>query len=129
MPLPSLESYKWELLYLICPYLYSIKSDNLFSCLGKKGLFSLEIECVVDNQYQNTLLQVWKGQGSRKWKHGQHDGFFVQFESPSLRQLWFIPSSSEMGQTVCRFSLSLLLSLSVSLFHSILSFMSVMNDY
>ncbi|XP_054820557.1 LOW QUALITY PROTEIN: serine/threonine-protein phosphatase T [Prosopis cineraria] len=46
--------------------------------------------------------QVWKGQGSRRWKHGQNDGFFVQFESPSLRKLWFIPSSNEMGQTLCR---------------------------
>ncbi|GKV42372.1 hypothetical protein SLEP1_g49783 [Rubroshorea leprosula] len=41
-------------------------------------------------------------QGSMKWKHGQHDGFFVQFESPSLRRLWFIPSSYEKGQTLCR---------------------------
>ncbi|MBA0733423.1 hypothetical protein Gogos_017444 [Gossypium gossypioides] len=46
--------------------------------------------------------QVWKGQGSRKWKHGQHDGFFVQFESPLLRKLWFISSSNEMGKTLCR---------------------------
>ncbi|MBA0849848.1 hypothetical protein Goshw_021481 [Gossypium schwendimanii] len=46
-------------------------------------------------------LQVWKGQGSRKWKHGQHDGFFVQFESPLLRKLWFISSSNEMGKTLC----------------------------
>ncbi|XP_028771585.1 LOW QUALITY PROTEIN: stress-induced-phosphoprotein 1-like [Neltuma alba] len=46
--------------------------------------------------------QVWKGQGSRRWKHGQNDGFFVQFESPSLRKLWFIASSNEMGQTLCR---------------------------
>ncbi|XP_050220284.1 U-box domain-containing protein 70 [Mercurialis annua] len=46
--------------------------------------------------------QVWKGQGSRKWKHGQQDGFFVQFESPFLRQVWFIASSNEKGQTLCR---------------------------
>ncbi|KAK4587408.1 hypothetical protein RGQ29_024210 [Quercus rubra] len=58
--------------------------------------------CVVAPKSIISYPQVWKGQGSRKWKHGQHDGFFVQFESPSLRQLWFIPSSSEMGQTVCR---------------------------
>ncbi|CAM8919467.1 unnamed protein product [Rhodiola kirilowii] len=45
---------------------------------------------------------VWKGQGTRKWKHGQHDGFFVQFESPNIRKLWFIPSSSEKGQLLCR---------------------------
>jgi hypothetical protein len=77
-------------------------------------MFNLEIHGVVDNRYQITSLQVWKGQGSRKWKHGQHDGFFVQFESPSLRKLWFIPSSNEMGQTLCRF-LSLSLSLSCML--------------
>ncbi|KAL0388554.1 UNVERIFIED_CONTAM: Stress-induced-phosphoprotein 1 [Sesamum radiatum] len=46
--------------------------------------------------------KVWKGQGSRKWKHGQNDGFFFQFESPSLRKIWFIPSSTEKGQTLCR---------------------------
>lgn len=52
------------------------------------------------------FLQVWKGQGSRKWRHGQQDGFFVQFETPFVRKLWFIPSSNELGQTLCR-SLSL----------------------
>lgn len=46
--------------------------------------------------------QVWKGQGSRKWKHGQNDGFFVQFECSSTRKLWFIPSSTERGKTLCR---------------------------
>ncbi|XP_051130732.1 uncharacterized protein LOC127251170 isoform X2 [Andrographis paniculata] len=46
--------------------------------------------------------QVWKGQGSRKWKHGQNDGFFFQFESPLLRKIWFIPSSNEKGRTLCR---------------------------
>nr|XP_010910794.1 U-box domain-containing protein 70 isoform X1 [Elaeis guineensis] len=46
--------------------------------------------------------QVWKGQGSRKWKLGHSDGFFVQFESPVLRKLWFIPSSTEKGRTLCR---------------------------
>ena len=51
--------------------------------------------------------QVWKGQGSRKWKLGQNDGIFVQFESPSIRNVWFIPSSKEKGQTLCRFFLSL----------------------
>ncbi|KAG5587882.1 hypothetical protein H5410_048316 [Solanum commersonii] len=49
-----------------------------------------------------TSLGVWKGQGSRKWKHGQNDGIFVQFESPLVRRLWFIPSSTEKGKTLCR---------------------------
>ncbi|CAI9762642.1 unnamed protein product [Fraxinus pennsylvanica] len=47
---------------------------------------------------------VWKGQGSRKWKHGHNDGFFIQFESPLLRRLWFVPSSTEKGQILCRYT-------------------------
>lgn len=62
--------------------------------------------------YAYCTLQVWKGQGSRKWKHGQSDGFFVQFESHSLQKLWFIPSSTEKGQSLCR---SVYLPLSVCL--------------
>ncbi|KAK9289192.1 hypothetical protein L1049_017666 [Liquidambar formosana] len=58
--------------------------------------------CLVAPKSIISYPQVWKGQGSRKWKHGQHDGFFVQFESPSLRKLWFIPSSIEKGRTLCR---------------------------
>ncbi|KDP40222.1 hypothetical protein JCGZ_02220 [Jatropha curcas] len=58
--------------------------------------------CLVVPKSIMSYPQVWKGQGSRKWKHGQHDGFFVQFESPFLRKLWFIPSSNEKGQTLCR---------------------------
>ncbi|KAG2728192.1 hypothetical protein I3760_01G194000 [Carya illinoinensis] len=58
--------------------------------------------CLVTPKSIISYPQVWRGQGSRKWKYGQHDGFFVQFESPSLRNLWFIPSSNEMGQTLCR---------------------------
>lgn len=55
-----------------------------------------------------SFMQVWKGQGIRKWRHGQNDGFFVQLESPVLRILWFIPTSNEKGQALCR---SLFLSL------------------
>ncbi|KAK8706471.1 hypothetical protein V6N13_050036 [Hibiscus sabdariffa] len=58
--------------------------------------------CLVAPKSIIAYPQVWKGQGSRKWKHGQHDGFFVQFESPLLRKLWFIASSNEMGKTLCR---------------------------
>ncbi|OAY27988.1 stress-induced-phosphoprotein 1 [Manihot esculenta] len=58
--------------------------------------------CLVVPKSIISYPQVWKGQGSRKWKHGQHDGFFVQLESPFLRKLWFIPSTSEKGQTLCR---------------------------
>ncbi|KAF2284262.1 hypothetical protein GH714_020124 [Hevea brasiliensis] len=58
--------------------------------------------CLVVPKSIISYPQVWKGQGSRKWKHGQHDGFFVQLECPFLRKLWFIPSTSEKGQTLCR---------------------------
>lgn len=58
--------------------------------------------CLVAPKSIISYPQVWRGQGSRKWKHGQHDGFFVQFESPFLRKLWFVPSSVAEGQTLCR---------------------------
>ncbi|XP_026456983.1 U-box domain-containing protein 70-like [Papaver somniferum] len=58
--------------------------------------------CLVVPKNIISYPQVWKGQGSRKWKHGQSDGFFVQLELPCLRKLWFISSSTEKGRTVCR---------------------------
>ncbi|PIA31664.1 hypothetical protein AQUCO_04900161v1 [Aquilegia coerulea] len=58
--------------------------------------------CLVTPKSIISYPQVWKGQGSRKWKHGQTDGFFVQFESPVLRKLWFVPSSTEKGRILCR---------------------------
>lgn len=58
--------------------------------------------CLVTPKSIMSYPQVWKGQGSRKWRHGQQDGFFVQFETPFVRKLWFIPSSNELGQTLCR---------------------------
>lgn len=58
--------------------------------------------CLVAPKSIISYPQVWKGQGSRKWKHGQNDGFFCQFESSLLRKVWFIPSSSEKGQKLCR---------------------------
>ncbi|GMP56345.1 hypothetical protein CsSME_00020873 [Camellia sinensis var. sinensis] len=73
--------------------------------------------CLVAPKSIISYPQVWKGQGSRKWKHGQNDGFFVQFESPLSRKLWFVPSSTEKGQILCR-SLSFSLSLSLSHTHT-----------
>lgn len=68
---------------------YAEDSFSLAACLVvPKGLISYP--------------QVWKGQGSRKWRHVQQDGFFIQFESPFMRKMWFIPSSTELGQTICR---------------------------
>lgn len=58
--------------------------------------------CLVTPKSIISYPQVWKGQGSRKWKLGHSDGFFVQFESPLLRKLWFVPSSTEKGRTLCR---------------------------
>ncbi|OAY79511.1 stress-induced-phosphoprotein 1 [Ananas comosus] len=58
--------------------------------------------CLVAPKSIISYPQVWKGQGSRKWKLGQSDGFFVQFESPFIRKLWFVPSSTEKGRTLCR---------------------------
>ncbi|KAL8260177.1 hypothetical protein R6Q59_028130 [Mikania micrantha] len=58
--------------------------------------------CLIVPKNAISYPQVWKGQGPRKWKHGQSDGFFVELESPFIRKEWFIPSSSEKGQILCR---------------------------
>ncbi|XP_062204463.1 uncharacterized protein LOC133906536 [Phragmites australis] len=58
--------------------------------------------CMVAPKSIISYPQVWKGQGSRKWKLDQSDGFFVQFESPTLRKIWFVPSTTEKGRTLCR---------------------------
>ncbi|KAF3325223.1 stress-induced-phosphoprotein 1 [Carex littledalei] len=58
--------------------------------------------CMVAPKSDISYPQVWKGQGSRKWKLSQSDGFFVQFESSVLRKQWFVPSSSEKGRTLCK---------------------------
>ncbi|KAL9255322.1 Stress-induced-phosphoprotein 1-like protein [Drosera capensis] len=58
--------------------------------------------CLVAPKSIIAYPQVWKGEGAKKWKHGKNDGFFVQFESPTLRKLWFIASLTELGQTFCK---------------------------
>nr|XP_015619954.1 uncharacterized protein LOC4352735 isoform X2 [Oryza sativa Japonica Group] len=58
--------------------------------------------CMVAPKSAISYPQVWKGQGSRKWKLDQSDGFFVQFESPILRKIWFVPSTTEKGRVLCR---------------------------
>ncbi|KAK3140179.1 hypothetical protein QOZ80_5AG0397170 [Eleusine coracana subsp. coracana] len=58
--------------------------------------------CMVAPKSIISYPQVWKGQGSRKWKLDQSDGFFVQFESPLLRKIWFVPCTTEKGRTLCR---------------------------
>ncbi|WVY96330.1 hypothetical protein V8G54_028481 [Vigna mungo] len=78
--------------------------SNCFSFLRQYAEESFsKAACLVTPKSIIAYPQVWKGQGSRKWKHAHSDGFFVQFESPSLRKLFFIASSNEKGQTLCRF--------------------------
>lgn len=76
---------------------------NCFSFLRQYAEESFsKAACLVTPKNIIAYPQVWKGQGSRKWKHAHSDGFFVQFESPSLRKLFFIPSSIDKGQILCR---------------------------
>ncbi|EOY05767.1 Tetratricopeptide repeat (TPR)-like superfamily protein isoform 3 [Theobroma cacao] len=74
------------------------------SQLAKDKKRAQEVQNLRSNVDMAKSLETLKSemQGSRKWRHGQHDGFFVQFESPLLRKLWFISSANEMGQTLCR---------------------------
>ncbi|PON79999.1 N-terminal acetyltransferase A, auxiliary subunit [Parasponia andersonii] len=77
--------------------------SNCFSFLRQYAEDSFSrAACLVTPKSIISYPQVWKGQGPRKWRHGQRDGFFVQFETAFLRKLWFIPSSNEQGQTLCR---------------------------
>ncbi|CAN0887085.1 Stress-induced-phosphoprotein 1, partial [Linum grandiflorum] len=76
--------------------------SNCFSFLRQYAEESYsKAACLIVAKNIIAYPQVWKGQGSRKWKHGQHDGFFIQFESPTLRKLWFVVSTSERGKTLC----------------------------
>ncbi|KAJ6771647.1 STRESS-INDUCED-PHOSPHOPROTEIN 1 [Salix koriyanagi] len=77
--------------------------SNCFSFLRQYADDSFsKAACLVVPKNIISYPQVWKGQGSRKWKHGQHDGFFVQYESHFMRKIWFIASTNEKGQTLCR---------------------------
>ncbi|CAN1193389.1 Stress-induced-phosphoprotein 1 [Linum perenne] len=76
--------------------------SNCFSFLRQYAEESYsKAACLIVAKNIIAYPQVWKGQGSRKWKHGQQDGFFIQLESPTLRKLWFVPSTSEKGKTLC----------------------------
>uniref|UniRef100_A0A6M2EEL4 Uncharacterized protein n=1 Tax=Populus davidiana TaxID=266767 RepID=A0A6M2EEL4_9ROSI len=77
--------------------------SNCFSFLRQYADDSFsKAACLVVPKNIISYPQVWKGQGSRKWKYGQHDGFFVQYESHFMRKIWFIASTNEKGQTLCR---------------------------
>lgn len=80
--------------------------DTLSSCVSFLRQHAVDTSsvaaCLVVPKGGIAFPQVWKGQGSRKWKHGQLDGFFVQLELSSWRRLWFVPCAIEKGQHVCR---------------------------
>eukprot|EP00252_Welwitschia_mirabilis_P014260 TRINITY_DN3136_c0_g1_i1.p1 TRINITY_DN3136_c0_g1~~TRINITY_DN3136_c0_g1_i1.p1 ORF type:complete len:332 (-),score=77.90 TRINITY_DN3136_c0_g1_i1:156-1151(-) len=80
--------------------------DTLNSCVAFLRQHAVQTSskaaCLVVPKRIISFPQVWKGQGSRKWRHSQGDGLFCQFESSAVRKLWFIPSSMEKGKTLCR---------------------------
>lgn len=80
--------------------------DTLSSCIAFLRQHAVDTSavaaCLVVSKSSIAFPQVWKGQGSRKWKHGQSDGFFVQLELSSWRGVWFVPCALEKGQHVCR---------------------------
>ncbi|XP_057524121.1 uncharacterized protein LOC130803905 [Amaranthus tricolor] len=77
--------------------------SNCFSFLRQYAVDSFsKAACLITSKSVISYPQVWKGQGFRKWKHGQNDGFFIQFESPFLRKLWFIPCNILKGKAICR---------------------------
>ncbi|KAH7315464.1 hypothetical protein KP509_21G050700 [Ceratopteris richardii] len=80
--------------------------DTLSSCLTFLRQHATDTSsiaaCLVVPKQCISFPQVWKGQGSRKWKHSQLDGFFIQLELCAFRRLWFIPCAMENGQPVCR---------------------------
>eukprot|EP00250_Pteridium_aquilinum_P006566 c16455_g1_i2 orf=228-1178(+) len=80
--------------------------DTLSSCvsfLRQHAVDTMSVAaCLIVSKQSIAFPQVWKGQGSRKWKHGESDGFFVQLELSAWRRLWFIPCALEKGLHVCR---------------------------
>lgn len=80
--------------------------DTLSSCVSFLRQHAVDTSsiaaCLIVSKRSIAFPQVWKGQGSRKWKHGQSDGFFVQLELSSWRGVWFVPCTLEKGQHFCR---------------------------
>ncbi|KAI5006442.1 hypothetical protein ZWY2020_033685 [Hordeum vulgare] len=77
----------------------------------------LKAACMVAPKSIISYPQVWKGQGSRKWKLDQSDGFFVQFESPNLRKIWFVASTTEKGRALCSLLYSIVYETKDSILH------------
>jgi len=80
--------------------------DTLNSCASFLRQYivdsSSSAACLVVAKKSIAFPQVWKGSGTRKWKHGTSNGFFIQLETAAFRRLWFVPSAVEHGRNVCR---------------------------
>ncbi|CAM6095091.1 unnamed protein product [Calypogeia fissa] len=76
--------------------------DTFHNCVFSLQEYGVETKakaaCLVVSKRSIAFPQIW----NRKWKSGNSNGIFVQFESPRLRKIWFIPSVLEKGQNVCR---------------------------
>ncbi|KAG6547920.1 hypothetical protein Mapa_010740 [Marchantia paleacea] len=80
--------------------------DTFHNCVFSLQEYAVESKakaaCLVVPKRSIAYPQVWKGEGTRTWKGTHSNGIFVQFECPTMRRLWFIPSIIEKGQNVCR---------------------------
>lgn len=80
--------------------------DTLNSCAGFLRQYVVESSataaCLIVAKKSIAFPQVWKGSGSRKWVHGNSNGFFLQLETSTFRRLWFVPSTVENGRNTCR---------------------------
>lgn len=80
--------------------------DTLNSCAAFLRQYvvdsSSNAACLIVSKKSIAFPQVWKGSGSRKWKHGDTNGFFIQLETSSIRRLWFVPCIIERGRNVSR---------------------------
>lgn len=80
--------------------------DTLNSCASFLRQYVVDTSstaaCLIVSKKSIAFPQVWKGSGSRKWKHGDTDGFFVQLEASTMRRLWFVPCTVERGRNVTR---------------------------
>lgn len=80
--------------------------DTLNSCAAFLRQYIVDSSstaaCLIVAKKSIAFPQVWKGTGTRKWTHGNSNGFFIQLETSATRRLWFVPSTVEHGRNVCR---------------------------
>eukprot|EP00249_Psilotum_nudum_P017854 c26523_g1_i1 orf=190-1134(+) len=80
--------------------------DTLSSCVSFLRQYAVDTSSkaavLIVSKRSIAFPQVWKGQGTRRWKHSQADGFFMQLDLSSMRKLWFVPCAMEKGRPVCR---------------------------